>query len=205
MLRKNKNELHVIDLRYVVEEAKTRIPNGEARFAVSDFPLSHTCFSFQCGPNMSEILSSNLSISSENEEIEKQYYEEIKVLEEIMVETDTPINLAEWQRGSAESVMKGMNLRAYAMQIWDWYAIPWRLDGETVYIIYSPQDVMGSPIIHTWPATNFFEALAKTASKQNSDLENLDKKLSFWKNFGIIILVVVAIVTWGYIQNLLAR
>jgi hypothetical protein len=209
MPKKIQTDLHVRDLSFVIEEAIRQLPNGESRLAVFDFPLSHACFSEFYGPDISERLSSDYSMPSGNDEIEKQYYEEITTIEKIMVETDVPIGLAAWQSRSKiesfEKMMKGMNRRAYAIQMWDWYAIPWRLRGDTVHMIYSPHDVMGTPIIHSYAADHFFRLLAEKMEKQHKQAEKLNKQLSFWKNFGIIVLVLIGIVLWGIIQGLISK
>ena len=52
-------------------------------------------------------------------------------------------------------MFKDFNLRAYALQMWEWYAIPLRYQDEKVFAIWGPQDVMGTPIIHSYD-TSFF-------------------------------------------------
>jgi hypothetical protein len=207
MPKKKQTDLHVRDLAFVIEEAIRQLPNGESRLAVSDFPLSYAFLRKFYGPDISERLSSDYSMPSGNDEIEKQYYEEITTIEKIMVETDVPIGLADWQSNSkiesVEKMMKGMNRRAYAIQMWDWYGIPWRLHGDTVHMIYSPHDVMGTPIIHSYAADHFLRSLAEKMEKQHKQAEKLNKQLSFWKNFGIIVLVLIGIVLWGIIQGLI--
>lgn len=209
MPKKKQTDLHVRDLKHVIEEAIRRLPHGKTRLAVSNFPLSYACLSELYGPDISERLSSDYSMPSGNEEIEKQYYEEITTIEKIMVEIDVPIRLANWQSRSksepAEKMMKEMNRRAYAIQMWDWYAIPWRLSGDSVHVIYSPHDVMGTPIIHTYPAHHFLRSLAETMEKQHTQAEKLSNQLSFWKNLGIIVLVVIVIVIGGIIQGLISK
>jgi hypothetical protein len=209
MPKKKQTDLHIMDLKHVIEEAIHRLPNGKTRLAVSNFPLSYACLSGFYGPNISERLSSDYSIPSGNEEIEKQYYEEITTIEKIMVEIDVPIRLADWQSQSKsesdEKMRKEMNRRAYAIQMWDWYAIPWRLTGGSVHVIYSPHDIMGTPIIHTYPANHFLSSLADMMEKQHSQAEKLSNQLSFWKNFGIIVLVVIVLVLGGFIQGLISK
>lgn len=78
----------------------------------------------------------------------------------MMADANVPINLADWQKGakieSAEKMYKGLNRRAFAIQLWDWYTIPWRYKNNSIHIIWSPQDVIGTPIIHSYPVDFFF-------------------------------------------------
>ena len=158
---------------------------------------------------MSDRMSSDYGMPSGNTVIEKEYYEEITTIEKIMREMDVPIKLADWQSGSklesVEKMMKGLNLRAYAIQMWDWYAIPWRMHGKSVYVIYPPDDVMGTPIIYGYSADYFLRTLVEKMEKQYKYVEKLNKKLSFWKTFGVIVLVLVGIVVFGIIQWLINK
>lgn len=130
-----KQELNLRDLAFVVEEAIRRLPNGEARFAVAKYPLGHACLSDFYGPDLNEQISSDYGMPAANKEIEQEFFEEITTLEKIMVEADVPIKLADWQAGDklepAQRMYEGLNRRGYAIQVWDWYAIPRRHGGRT--------------------------------------------------------------------------
>ena len=146
MAKKPDKNLHVRDLIFVIEEAIKRLPDGDKRLALSKFPLNYACLGNFPVPDFSERIASDYGMPAENTEIAKDYYEEISTIEKIMEESNLPISLADWQSGSkieaAKKMHKGLNRRAYAMQMWDWYAIPWRFRNGLVHLIWSPHDVM---------------------------------------------------------------
>jgi len=76
-------------------------------------------------------------MDSGNNEIENQYAEEVSAIEQLLIENDVQISLSGWQSRAkaAEKIFKGMNRKAYAIQMWEWYAIPWRFKGgkSTLY------------------------------------------------------------------------
>lgn len=208
MPKKKQKELHVRKLAFVIEEAIRRLPNGETRLSVTNFPLNYACLSSLYAPDFQERLASDYGVPAGNDEIEREYYEEITTIEKIMEETDVPITLADWQSGSklesAERMYKGLNRRAYAIQMWDWYGIPWRFHNGAVHLIWSPHDVMGSPIIHSYPPSVFLRGLAEGLEKQHCQAEKEARQLNFWKNFGIIILVIVGIILLEVISKFMA-
>lgn len=181
----------------VIEEAIHRLPDGELRFFVKDYPVSHACLTDLWYPNESEWLSSDYGLPSGEKKVEEEYFEEIKLIQEILVEEDIPIQLSGWQKSDeehAERMMKGLNRRAYAIQMWDWYAIPWRLRDEAVYVIVSPNDVMGTPIINRYDVNDFLFAITDKTVKQQKQKDKLHRKLFFWKTFGVSVLFIFGLV-----------
>jgi hypothetical protein len=196
----NENEtlkLPIIELGFVIEEAIKKLPEGESRFVLTDLPLSVFCLDGFYGPDMAERLSSNLGSSSKNDKIEAQYFEEITTLEKIMVRADFVLNLSHrilrCKSTFVERHLQGISLRGYAIQMWNWYAIPWRFDGKKVHIIYSPEDILGTPIIHTYESGHFLCKIAEQMIKHQKTDYRLNKKLSFWKNFGVIVMALFII------------
>lgn len=115
----------------------------------------------------------------------------------MMADANVPINLAGWQKGakieSAEKMYKGLNRRAFAIQLWDWYAIPWRYKNNSIHIIWSPQDVIGTPIIHSYPVDFFLSNFSSILENQAENQLKAMKQLGFWKNLGIVAIIIFAI------------
>jgi hypothetical protein len=209
MSRKEYKELHIRDLTFVIEEAIRRLPNGRYRLRLSAYPLSHACLSGFYNPDISERLSSDYGMHSGNEEVGKEYNEEIITIEKIMEETQVPIKPAKWQKGSKSDTADGMytslNRRAYAIQIWDWYAIPWRFKNGFVHLIWSPHDIMGSPIIHSYPVSEFLGGISDNLESYFKEGDKVSRQLSFWKNLGIVLLVIVGIVLWVFVKKVIGN
>lgn len=203
------NKLHMRDLAFVIEEAIRQLRDGETRLAVSDYPLSHACLNDLYKPDFEEWVLSYSETSSGNEDITKDYYEEITTIEKLMVDAEVPIKFADWQSKSnlesLEKIHKGLNLRAYSMQLWDWYAIPWRYKNGFIHLIWSPHDIMGSPIIHSYPASYFLSNLAAKLETEFSQFQRTSRQLTIWKNLGIIILIVMGIIVWALIEGLFTK
>jgi hypothetical protein len=189
--------LHCQDFKGLIEEAIKNLKNGDNRLAVSSYPLKYACLKGFNTPDVSERLSSDYGMSSENKDIEADYFEEITLLEKMMTDANVPIKLADWQRSikteSAEKMYKGLNRRAFAIQLWDWYAIPWRYKNNSVHIIWSPQDVMGMPIIHSYSVDFFLSNFSSILENQAENQIKIMRQLNFWKNIGVLAIIVMVV------------
>ena len=99
--------LHCKNFKPLIKEAIKKLKNGENRLAVSDYPLKDACLNGFSAPDISERLLSDYSVPSGNKDIETDYFEEIILLEKMMADTNTSINLTDWQKGTKiESAVK---------------------------------------------------------------------------------------------------
>ena len=179
MKKKQQYDLDVRDVTAVIEEAIKRLPNGDLRLSMSRFPLNHVCLDGFNVPDISERISSNYSMPSANNGVAEQFHEEITIIEKIMKEMhilDKPDSLT-------------LNRKACAMQIWDCYAIPWRFHNETVHLIWSPHDLMGTPIIHSYPVSYFLRILVEILENHYDQAWRQARHLKYWRIFGILALI----------------
>ena len=187
-----KYDLDVRDIIPVIEEVIKRLPNSNHRFLASKFPLNHVCLDGFCDPTFEERLLSNFNQVSGNEEIVKQFYEEIKMIEKIMEEMNLPNN----------PDLQARDRKAYAMQIWDCYAIPWRYYNKSVYIIWSPHDLYGTPIINCYSVPHFLTVLAEIMEKRNERIYKQSRHLKAWIIIGVLAFILAALVlsyfSYGY-------
>ena len=194
---------HGKDYSPIITEAIKRLPHGEQRLTLSEYPLSEVCLRGFYAPDFSEELKSDYRISSEDNELEEDYYEEISTIEKIMTEAGVPIGLADWQKGAkqefAEKMHKGLNRRAYAIRMWDWYAIPWRYKGGLIHIIWSPRDLFGTPIIHRYPVVYFLTNLTSKEEEQAREFLDTSKKLKIWQTIGQIGILIIGILVLAWV------
>lgn len=183
-----------------IEVAISRLENGQYRFSNFSnpgYPLSTACLREFSSPDYSERIVSDYGMPSKNnnKDIEKNYFEEIALIEKMIEEYKIPVELAEWQKGSAmktvEDINKGLNRRSLAIQIWEWYAIPWRYKSDRVHLIWQSHDVMGTPIIKDYPVEYFLKTLSEKFDNHIISQIKIFKQLNFWKNTGIIFIVII--------------
>jgi len=195
------------DFGFIIKKAAKRLPDGESRFFISRYPIGHACLSGLYEPHFGERLSSDYGMPSEESEIEKDFNTEILTLMDLMKEADIPIDLADWQSGSksdaGQKMYKSMNLRAYAMQFWDWYGIPWRYKSGFIYLIWPPTDVLGTPVIHRYSVQDFLMAFVNKQEEHFVHLVKLTKKHKFWSTFGQISILLISILLIGLALNLI--
>lgn len=193
-MKKNKKQynLDVRDVAPVIEEVIRQLPNGDLRLSASRFPLSHVCLAGFYAPTISEQISSNCSMPSTNKEIAKQFYEEVSMIETIMEEMNIP----------NRPDLQALDRKAYAMKIWDCYAIPWRYQNETVHLIWSPQDLMGSPITHSYQVSYYLRALAEILEKRHVQAWKHARHMTYWRIFGILTLIILCLAIWVIIEKL---
>lgn len=194
---KKSRPLHCKNFRSIIGQVIKKLKNGDSRLAVSNYPLKYACLNGFSIPDIHERLLSDHSMPSSNKSVEAEYFEEITLIEQLMMDASIPINLSDWQKGtkieSTEEMYRSLNRRAFAIQLWDWYAIPWRHKDNKIHIIWSPHDVMGTPIIHSYSVDSFLTNLSSVLENQAEKQSKIWKQLGFWKNFGIIVFIVIAI------------
>lgn len=195
------------DLKYIIEEAAKVLPNGEQRFDIYNFKYNHQdlCHRYFNQPEIDERIASDYGIPTAEKDIENDFYEEISTLEKLLEKHNVEINLADWQKTTIDSgikLFKGMNRRAYAIQLWENYAIPIRYRNDYIYIIYAPQDVMGTPIIHSRSVKFFISDLITGFEKQSEVTEKTQKLLSrFMWVAGISLLLLIPLL-WNLVERL---
>ncbi len=197
-MSENKSEKLICkDFKPIIEKAIKELKDGENRFVISDSLVKYPFISEFPNPDFSERVSSDYGVPSNNKEIEADYFEEVRLLKQLIKEADIQINLSNWQisgNKSGEDMWKELNIQAYSIQLWDWYAIPLRYKNNAIYIIWPPQDVyQGTPIIHSYPIDFFLKILSGVLEKQTEDHIKTLKMLNLWKNFGMIVLTIFII------------
>jgi len=187
------------DYSSIISKVIDNLPNGEQRFILSEYPFNYSCIGVYQKPHFSERLLSDSGVSTGNKEIEKEFNEEIELLEKFIEEADIKIDLADWQSDSRikdmEKLYKVVNRTAFAIQLWDWYAIPWRYRNDLIHVIYSPNDVMGTPIIHSFPAQEFLALQARAEENKMLEVVKLIRKNKIWHWIAIGSLMAIALIT----------
>ena len=122
-----------------------------------------------------------------------------------MYQSDFEIHLADWQRKGAarseesERMFKDFNLRAYALQMWEWYAIPLRYQDEKVFAIWVPQDVMGTPIIHSYDTSFFLLQYVQNRIQEAEQKEKVERKLEIWSSIAILLIIAFVLLLYSWI------
>jgi hypothetical protein len=197
---KKEKPLNLKNFSKFIEVVISRLENGQSRFSnlyQPEYPLSSACLREFSSPDYSERLMSDYGVPSEsnNKDIQKDYYEEINLIETLIEEYKIPVRLAEWQKGklaeATENINKSLNLRSLAIQIWEWYAIPWRYKSGSVYLIWQSHDILGSPIIKNYPIDYFLKTISDGLENKITYQIKTSKQLEFWKSLGIVFIVVI--------------
>jgi hypothetical protein len=69
-----------------------------------------------------------------------------------------------------------MNRRAYAMGLWENFAIPIRFSHGRVSVIWAPHDVMGAPIIHTYSPERFLAHVAGVLASMGEEVLRAERR-----------------------------
>jgi hypothetical protein len=177
----SKDDLNVRDLVPVIEETIKRLPNGDSRILASKFGLSRVCLAGFGTPDITELINSDYSMPSANKEIVQQFYEEVGVIEKVLEEMKIP------NRRDLDS----LNRRAYALKIWEIYAIPWRFYNDAVHLIWAPRDLVSSPIIRSYPTSYFLRELAEIFENGNGQFWKEARSLKYWRTIAVSCLVII--------------
>lgn len=146
---------------------------------------------------------SDYSIDSGNDALENEFREEVQAIREILDELGHEPELADWQKSSMESgrqMLLSLNQTAEALRIWDQIGAPVRCKGNTVFRIWAPRDVMGSPIIKALPADAFINDVVEQTATDRIEIERLKTLLEKWRVAAIIfaVLIVLGAASWVF-------
>jgi hypothetical protein len=116
-----------------------------------------------------------------NEQIEAEFFEEVRLLGSLLYNHKIPIPVSRAIRdGKAQKFVEAVNRAAHALTLWELFAIPWRIRGEKVYIIHAPRDVNGSPVIHELDKKHFIEAHMRRLAEAEDEVTALEAKQRRW-------------------------
>ncbi|MDD4902696.1 MAG: hypothetical protein PHE24_06195 [Patescibacteria group bacterium] len=197
---KTNKSLNLKNFGPLIDVMIAKLEDGQFRFSNhSSYPLTTACLREFSAPDYSERLMSDYGIPSpnNNKDVQKDYFEEILLIEKLLEEYKVPTELTNWQKGTTikgiENMYKNLNRKNLATQIWEWYAIPWRHKNNLVYFIWQSNDVLGTPIIYGYPINYFLKILSEKFENHITNNISAWKQLNFWKNTGVILIIVAAI------------
>ena len=189
---------------FPIDELIASFPDGNNRFINSKVSLRFTWFPLI--EDFNDRFSSNYAVTEDlKDEILSEFYTEIKTINEILLRFNIKPKLADWQKSDSEAVQNvyyGLNRNAMAFSIWDSFAVPLRLYGENVYRIWTPHDVMGSPIIKSIPLRHFIQLTALKTAEDNLLIAKKDIKINRLINIvgilSLVLLILFAIIFKNY-------
>lgn len=159
---------------------------------ISDSPSALRCSWWPNVPDFHDELLSDYNMSGMFGALEKEFREEIMAIRETLDELDHEAGLEDWQNSS--QLMMSLNQMATAMSVWDQIGISIRRRGDLVFRIWSPRDVMGSPIIKALPLDLFLNGVAHQTASWHIEIEHLKKVMGYWR---LVVIFLGAIVGLG--------
>ncbi len=189
------------------------LKGGEYRIVDSSVPLRLSWFPDYLKPDSLEETygverdDSEVEYSEGKKEVESEFWEELNAFKE-MLQKESPEGeeLADWQDvdlPAARRMYQGLNRKAHALSLWDWYAVPLRHKNGHVYRIWSPKDVMNPPIVRSLPIQTFLPMLCARTAGDSVEIAALNKRVQFWQS--IVALAAVIILACGLIIDLLQK
>ena len=145
---------------HVVGAAKRRLRDGDSRFHDDATVPMRGCMpsAFSMPPDITELAESNSShVSDANRKITEIFFEEIAALEDALDEWGGEIPPPDWLCRSDETKRLGrlLNKRAWAFQLWDWYAIPARFVEGSVATVWRPDGALNPPVVRWYNVSDW--------------------------------------------------
>jgi len=134
--------------------------------------------------------------------LEKEFREELQAIRETLDQLGHEPELADWQKSSSDAgrrVMQSLNQSAEALNIWDQIGVPIRRRGSTVFRIWAPRDVMGSPIIKTLPIDAFLIGAAEQTATDRIEIDRFKKLFENWRIAAIILAIILVLIAARWI------
>lgn len=166
-----------------VEMLRGMLQRGSERFFASPVSLSLAWFPSNASPDVGARLMSDYGVATDYPELEKQFYEEVAALVDVIEgdEAATSSSEADDRTRAVSRMNRGLAKRAHAMSHWDRIGLPIRRWGEHIAFIRSPRDLMGSPTISTLPIEAFVPLVAVKTASDHFRILQLEARESFWK------------------------
>jgi len=185
------------DLCFIVAEAQKALERGDQRLSASTRWWPALAIT-RTGGSVDEVewLKSDRMMDCGNEQIEAEYFEEVRLLESLMakhgvhIADKAPKGMAE----VGEKFIKAIGRSARAAVLWDLYAIPWRFRGDKVFIIHAPRDLNGAPVIHEMDKEGFIRRQMTATAEAEAEVARLNSR-NEWLTYaltGLILVVAVA-------------
>jgi hypothetical protein len=139
----------------VIATAKRHLIDGDLRlYEFADNPM-RGCIPapFDTRPHIGEITASDYgALAKGDEPVIEQFREEVRAIEDALEIHGIQIPAVEWLGPSEGAAHLGrrMNRRAWAIQLWNWYAVPLRFLDGTVVALWAPDDLEGAPIVRRY-------------------------------------------------------
>lgn len=185
------------DLCFIVEEAQKTLEQGPERLSASKYGPPSLALG-RTGDSVDELewLKSDRMMPCGNEQIEAEYFEEVRLLESLMAKHGVPIaGKAPKDMGEAgQKLVQAVGRSARASALWDLYAIPWRFKGDKVFIIHPPRDLNGSPVIREMSKDGFIRQQMKSLAEAEAELMRMHNRnrVLIYVLTGLVLAAVVA-------------
>lgn len=178
--------------KIVIQEAIARLQDGVNRLKFSEYSESSFYTELFGSPFEEEYEQSDYGEPSKYIHIQKEFMEEVYTIEKILLEKNIPDQTYKKQRSEIEQkFINSTHRRSYALSIWDQFSIPIRKRDNRIYMIYSPRDIMGTPIIHCYTIEDYNSKMIMKATKSTIQCNSYKNKYNAWKGFGLFVILIV--------------
>jgi hypothetical protein len=165
----------------IMKRIWSEIPDANQRFPIEGRPINRSyCFRAYL-PDPGELLQSDIGCLKSDPDMVQEYMEEISLLEQYIEESEFKVGISDWQKSNPQ-LWGPLNRRAAAMDLWARYAIPWRIRGNFVYLIYPPRDVLGGiPVVRKIEIAKFCLSAFDDLAATKCSYEALQFRIHKWK------------------------
>jgi hypothetical protein len=184
----------------MIRSVREKLGCGSER--ISDAPTALRWSWWPDRPDLQDELSSDYGMNTDFHTLEKEFREELQAIREALDQLGHEPELADWQKSSSDArrrVMQSLNQSAEALNVWDEIGVPIRRRGNTVFRIWAPRDVMGSPIIKALPADAFAIGAAEQTATDRIEIDRLKKLFENWRIAAIILAIILALIAARWI------
>jgi hypothetical protein len=196
----------IVVYRHIIVETKRRLPDPDLRFNENAaIPMRLVCLQRLPSPTLDEAIRSDYGVSSgaSVKAVTEDFWKEIQTIEQCIKDSDLKVHLAIWQKGAdpqaVDRIFEGLNLRAYALQMWDWFAIPLRYRDHKVFAIWAPRDALGTPIIQAYDTGSFLKQSVWNQVQEAENRKILERNLRIWMTIGTLLIIFIGLMTCRWV------
>lgn len=184
-----------------VADARNSLPGGAHRLVDSTCSLRSAWFPVSAEPSFEEHLLSDHGALHSNNPVAREFDEEVNALVDAIAARSDSRSLKQVAADGGREAMlaaaaERMDHRPMALALWDRHGAPVRLRGDMVFRIVSPQDVMGDPIIRSYPAHWYVAEVSVKTAELTQHLKRVTTSLTRWRVASAVLILFLVLISW---------
>lgn len=187
----------LLNYEHIIERVRKKLGCGTERISERPASLSWSWWPYEQAIEIEGVTDHGLASSISK--IKEEFQGEVQAIRDVLDELELESGISEKPKSAEETVKQSAEKTAKSHEIWDRIGAPIRRRGNTVFGIWAPNDVSGSPTAHGMPIDEYLWSMAEVVAKDRVQFTKLEKRAERWIAIAIFFAFVVGLVVMNTI------